>query len=150
MSGANQLNVLRSEVNISAADLLRVPAGDITEKGLRTNVSIGIQYMAVWLSGNGCVPLDHLMEDAATAEISRTQVWQWVHHPKGRLTDGRDVTLDLYRSVKSEEIARIEEFVGGKKFETGGYRLASQLFDEIIFSSELEEFLTLRAYEHLA
>jgi len=150
MSGANQLNVLRSEVNISAADLLRVPAGDITEKGLRTNVSIGIQYMAVWLSGNGCVPLDHLMEDAATAEISRTQVWQWVHHPKGRLTDGRDVTLDLYRSVKSEEIARIEEFVGEEKFETGGYRLASQLFDEIIFSSELEEFLTLRAYEHLA
>ncbi|MDP6456594.1 MAG: malate synthase A [Candidatus Marinimicrobia bacterium] len=149
MSGANQLDVLRSDVNISAVDLLRVPKGEITEKGLRTNISIGIQYMAAWVNGNGCVPLDNLMEDAATAEISRTQVWQWVHHPKGALSDGRDVTFDLYRNVKSEEMARIEDTVGEEQFESGGYRLASQLFDEIIANEELEEFLTLRAYKHL-
>tara|TARA_Y100000310_G_scaffold141260_1_gene140681 strand:- start:7290 stop:8951 length:1662 start_codon:yes stop_codon:yes gene_type:complete len=149
MSGANQLDVLRSDVNISAVDLLRVPKGEITEKGLRTNISIGIQYMAAWVNGNGCVPLDNLMEDAATAEISRTQVWQWVHHPKGALVDGRDVTFDLYRNVKSEEMARIEDTVGEEQFESGGYRLASQLFDEIIANEELEEFLTLRAYKHL-
>lgn len=149
MSGANQLDVLRSGVSVSAADLLQVPAGEITERGLRKNISIGIQYMAVWLSGNGCVPLYHLMEDAATAEISRTQVWQWVHHPKGALSDGRNVTFDLYDTIKSEEMARIEDVMGEERIESGGYRLAAQLFDEIIANDELEEFLTVRAYEHL-
>ena len=96
MPAPNQIDKLRGDVIVTAADLLKLPGGTITEEGLRTNISVGVQYMAAWLSGNGCVPLYNLMEDAATAEISRTQVWQWVHHPKGILADGRNVTLDTF------------------------------------------------------
>ena len=149
MPAPNQIDKLREDVHVTAADLLRLPSGTITEEGLRTNVSVGIQYMANWLSGLGCVPLYNLMEDAATAEISRTQVWQWVHHPRGVLSDGRKVDLELVRRVIKEEMANIRAEVGDKLFETVRYDLAARLFDEIIANDELEEFLTLRAYDYI-
>jgi malate synthase len=105
--------------------------------------------MAEWLLGNGCVPIYNLMEDAATAEISRTQLWHWVHHPEGILDDGRKVTLELFRNLMQEEMEEICEVVGDECFGDGKYNLAAQLFDEIISNAELEEFLTLRAYPHL-
>jgi malate synthase len=105
--------------------------------------------MANWLSGLGCVPIYNLMEDAATAEISRTQVWQWVHHPEGILFDGRKVTLTLVREIMQEELQKIRETVGEKRYASSNYEKAARFFDEIISNEELEEFLTLRAYEHL-
>lgn len=149
MPAPNQIEILRQDVNVSADDLLKLPTGTITEEGLRANINIGIQYMAEWLLGNGCVPIYNLMEDAATAEISRTQLWQWVHHPQGVLTDGRKVTLDLFRSVMQEEMGDICDLVGDECYGDGKYNVASKLFDEIISNDELAEFLTLSAYEHL-
>lgn len=149
MPTPNQISKLREDVTVTAKDLLQLPKGTITEEGLRTNISVGVQYMASWLNGNGCVPLYDLMEDAATAEISRTQVWQWVHHPKGILADGRDITLELFRQVMAEEMDKIKQSVGEDQFVSGKYALAAQLFDEIIAGDILEEFLTLRAYDHL-
>ena len=113
------------------------------------NASVGIQYMEAWLRGSGCVPLYNLMEDAATAEISRAQVWQWVHNPRGVLTDGRKVTLDLFRQITEEELEKIRKEVGDTRYANGKYDLAARLFDEIIANDQLEEFLTLRAYGHL-
>jgi malate synthase len=150
MPGPNQIDRLREDVKVTADDLLRVPEGAITEEGLRTNVSVGVQYMANWLSGTGCVPLYHLMEDAATAEISRTQLWQWVHHPDAALEDGRPIDSGLFRRVLEEEVESIRKDVGEERFAEGNYTLASQLFDDIVCNGELEEFLTLRAYTHLA
>ncbi|MBT8372652.1 MAG: malate synthase, partial [Deltaproteobacteria bacterium] len=149
MPGPNQIDKLRDDAAVTAADLLKLPAGKITEEGLRTNIDVGIQYMASWLSGLGCVPIYNLMEDAATAEISRTQVWQWIHHPKGILSDGRKVTLELFRTLMGEELQKIRGTVGEKHYANGNYEQAAQLFDEIISNEELEEFLTLRAYEYL-
>src|SRR4030095_518440 len=95
MPGPDQISRGRDDVTVTAADLLAVPEGKITERGLRANISIGIQYLEAWLRGMGCVPLYHLMEDAATAEISRAQVWQWIRHPRGVLEDGRRMTSAL-------------------------------------------------------
>jgi malate synthase len=149
MPTANQIEKLRQDVQVTPEDLLKLPGGTITEAGLRTNIDVGIQYMAEWLLGNGCVPIYNLMEDAATAEISRTQLWQWVHHPQGVLDDGRNVTVDLFRDLMQEEMQKICRLVGDECFGDGKYNLASQLFDEIISKDELDEFLTLRAYEYL-
>lgn len=149
MPTPNQLHVLREDVDISTADLLELPEGKITEQGLRSNISVGVQYMAHWLNGEGCVPLYHLMEDAATAEISRTQVWQWVHHPEGILEDGRHITPTIFRSILKEELAKIEQEVGTAQFEKIPYEKAARLFEEIILNDTLEEFLTLKAYERL-
>jgi malate synthase len=149
MPGPNQIHRLKKEVQVSADDLLKLPSGTITEKGMRTNISVGIQYMANWLSGSGCVPLYHLMEDAATAEISRSQLWQWIKHPEAALDDGRPVTLDLFRTFMQEEMIQIKQSVGESRFQQGHYEQAANLFDEIISADSLEEFLTLVAYEHL-
>ncbi len=149
MPQPNQIDTLREDVTITTADLLQVPEGSITEEGLRTNIDVGIQYMANWLSGLGCVPIYNLMEDAATAEISRTQVWQWIHHPDGILSDGRKVTLELFRDIMDEELQKIRETIGEKPFASGNYELAARLFDDIIANEELEEFLTLVAYKYL-
>jgi malate synthase len=137
------------DVTVTARDLLKLPQGTITEAGLRTNIRVGIQYMAHWLSGNGCVPLYHLMEDAATAEISRAQVWQWVHHPEGKLDDGRNITMEFVSPIIVEEMGRIEKEVGSEQFHHLPHQLAGRLFEEIIANPEFEEFLTLKAYEHL-
>jgi len=149
MPAPNQIDKLRQDVQVEAADLLKLPAGTITEEGMRTNISVGIQYMANWLSGLGCVPLYNLMEDAATAEISRSQLWQWVHHPDGVLDDGRKITLDLFRTMQQEEMQKIEAEVGADRFARVKYAQAADLFDDIIAADTLAEFLTLVAYEHL-
>ena len=149
MPAPNQIEKTREDVQVTADDLLKLPSGTITEGGMRTNISVGIQYMANWLSGLGCVPLYNLMEDAATAEISRSQLWQWVKHPDAALEDGRTVTIDLFRSMLKEEMEKINSEVGEAKFGQGNYAKAAELFDAIIAADNLAEFLTLSAYENL-
>ena len=146
MPAANQVDRLLDDVTITARDLLKVPEGPITENGLRNNIAVGIQYMAHWLAGNGCVPLYHLMEDAATAEIARAQVWQWVHHPEGVLEDGRKVTLELVRRIMDEEMDLLRETLGRDSYAAVPHDRARQLFEQIIANPDFEEFLTLRAY----
>ena len=137
----NQLHVARDDVRVTAADLLAVPDGEITEAGLRTNVDVGIQYLESWLRGVGCVPIYNLMEDAATAEISRSQVWQWLRHG-ARLADGRPMTPALVEQTIARELQRLEGR-GGK------FDLAADLFRRISMAPELPEFLTGVAYEYL-
>lgn len=150
MPNANQKDKLREDVHIVAADLLKVPTdGSITEAGVRNNVSAALHYMAAWLAGNGCVPINNLMEDAATAEIARAQVWQWVRYPKGVLNDGRKVTAEFVRQVIQEELASIRAQVGEQHHEAAHYALAAELMDQIATSETFEDFLTLVAYEHL-
>jgi malate synthase len=145
----NQLERQRTDVKVTETQLLEVPRGTITEAGLRTNIHVGIQYLEAWLGGLGCVPLYNLMEDAATAEISRTQVWQWAHHPGGILTDGRKVTPELVRELTSQELERIRSERGPTRFEQGNFPKATQLFLELVCADSLEAFLTLKAYELL-
>lgn len=149
MLGANQLDRLREDVRVNATDLVEVPEGPITEAGLRNNLSVAVQYMEAWLGGNGCVPINHLMEDAATAEIARAQIWQWIRHPEGVLEDGRRVTGQLYETVLNEELDRIRGEVGAQRYESGHYALASELLTAITMNERFEEFLTTVAYEHL-
>src|SRR6059036_857846 len=141
MPGPNQLHVMRDDVRVTAADLLAVPDGEITEAGLRTNVDVGIQYLESWLRGVGCVPIYNLMEDAATAEISLSQVWQWVRHG-AHLSDGRAVTQQLVESIIAEEMDE-------KNLKGGTFDLAARLFNQLMTGSDFPEFLTLVAYEHL-
>ncbi|MBL8130671.1 MAG: malate synthase A [Anaerolineae bacterium] len=148
MPQPNQIGRQRPDVHITAADLLTPPPGAITERGLRWNLRVGVQYLEAWLGGNGCVPLYNLMEDAATAEISRSQVWQWLHHG-ARLEDGRIVDPVLFGAILEEEMESIREEVGAGRFEGGHYAEAAQLFDEMIRRNEFTEFLTLPAYIHL-
>jgi len=148
MPGPNQLDRLREDVTVTADDLLRVPAGQISEAGLRTNIRVGIQYVEAWLGGNGCVPLYHLMEDAATAEISRAQLWQCIRHG-ARTDDGEPITRERYEALQREELARIETEVGAERFANGHFQAAAQLFARMITSDEFDEFLTLPAYELL-
>lgn len=150
MQTPNQVNRKREDVHVTAADLLAVPTGSITESGLRTNVSVGIQYIEAWLGGAGAVPIFNLMEDAATAEISRAQVWQWIRHPKGILDDGRKVTAEMFQHILVEELDNIKEMVGAARFTAGKYEIASKLFASLTTSDEFVEFLTLPGYEYLA
>jgi malate synthase len=144
--GPNQLNVLREDVKVSAGDLLRVPDGKITEAGVRADSSIALQYLASWLGGKGCVPINNLMEDAATAEISRAQLWQWVRHA-ALLDDGRKVTLSMVKTMIGEEVSRLS------KTARGGTRslipLAGRIIESTVEAREFPEFLTLRAYGKL-
>jgi malate synthase len=145
MPGPNQIDRLREDVEITAQDLLTfVPEGPITEAGLRLNISVGVQYLGAWLNGIGCVPINNLMEDAATAEISRSQVWQWIHSEKGVLDDGRTVDTELFRTLLAEELEKIH----GQYPENlhSYFDRAAALFDDISTSDEFVEFLTLPAY----
>ena len=144
----NQIHRLREDIQVAPEQLLQVPTGTITEEGLRLNIRVGIQYLEAWLGGTGCVPLYNLMEDAATAEISRTQVWQWVHNPRGILEDGRKVTLSLCKQIIEREIGRLRTAPGssGKREHLDQ---ATRLFMDLVANEELEEFLTLRAYDAL-
>jgi len=146
MPGANQLARKRDDVQVSAADLLQVVKGKITEAGLRENIRVSLQYLAAWLAGNGCVPINNLMEDAATAEISRAQLWQWTHHATGVLDEGRNVTYDLFKTFLREEMDQICEQVGEGAFENGAYRRAASLLDEMTRDAEFCPFLTVLAY----
>ncbi len=144
-SRPNQLDRLREDVSVTAAQLLEVPKGTRTEEGLRHDTRVGIQYLEAWFRGIGCVPLYHLMEDAATAEISRAQVWHWIRHGSA-LDDGRRVTVDLFRAIVEEEMRTIAKEVGATRYEQGRYQQARDLFVRLSTSETLEEFLTLPAY----
>ncbi len=147
MPAPNQYTRQRTDVNFSAQDLLNFqPAAPITEAGVRSNISIGVQYLGAWLAGNGCVPVFNLMEDAATAEISRSQIWQWIRSEKGRLDDGRKVTVQLFRELMAEELPKVKATLGEVAWAGGRYEEAAKLFDQIT-TGEYVEFLTLPAYE---
>jgi len=146
----NQLHRKRDDVKVSARELLDFqPEKPVTEAGLRNNISVGIQYIGAWLAGNGCVPVYNLMEDAATAEISRSQIWQWIRSPKGVLEDGRKVTRELVHKLLPEELARVRELLGDEGWSAGRYAEAATLFEEITTRDEFVEFLTLPGYERL-
>jgi malate synthase len=148
MPTPNQIHVKREEVNVTAKDLLEVPKGEITEDGLRLNINVGLQYLEAWLRGNGCVPIYNLMEDAATAEISRAQVWQWVRH-KAKLNDGRAITNQLVARTMREELEKLKGMLGADRFQHGKFELAAQLFERMMTSPNFDEFLTLAAYEYV-
>ncbi|PEJ31392.1 malate synthase A [Bacillus pseudomycoides] len=149
MKTPNQIFRKREEIDVTEKDLLEVPVGTITEEGLRMNISVGIQYIASWLSGRGAAPIYNLMEDAATAEISRAQVWQWIRHEGGKLNDGRKITFALVEEFKSEELAKIEREIGKEQFEKGRFVEATKLFTNLVRNDEFETFLTLPGYEIL-
>jgi malate synthase len=130
-------------VNVTAKQLLDFqPERPITEAGLRNNISVGIQYLAAWLAGNGCVPVYNLMEDAATAEISRSQIWQWMRSPKGMLDDGRKVTKELFRKLLNEELVKVKDAGAEGELDEG-----AKLFERITTDDQYVEFLTLPAYQ---
>ena len=149
MPAPNQIAAPRDALAITAADLLQVPTGEITEAGLRQNVSVGIGYIEAWLRGLGCVPLNHLMEDAATAEISRAQLWQWVRH-RARLADGRTVDKALCARVIAEELDRVRAAIGDPAFRAGRHQDAARLMKDLIEAPAFVEFLTLPAYALIA
>jgi malate synthase len=148
MSGPNQLARTLDNLVVEARDLIAVPEGSITEAGLRQNISVGIQYIEAWLRGQGCVPLYNLMEDAATAEISRAQVWQWLRHG-ARLDDGRVVDRALFDAALAREVEHIRREVGPERFEAGRFDQAVALFAKLSTDERFAEFLTLPAYDLL-
>lgn len=148
MPGPNQIGQRRDDVHPTARDLLAAPAGDITADGLRTNLSAALQYLAAWLSGTGCVPINDLMEDAATAEISRAQVWQWLHHG-ARLQDGRHVTAAMVQQTLSDLAATLPERVGAGGPGSDKFSLAARILTELTTGAEFAEFLTVVAYDYL-
>jgi malate synthase len=150
MPEANQIrSKRRSDVSVTAADLLKFePERPITEKGVRLNINVAIQYIGAWLAGQGAVPIFNLMEDAATAEISRSQVWQWMRSPKGVLDDGRKVTRDLVAGMIPEEMAKIRDYLG-PAFAEGRYDEAADIFAGLVNDDRFVEFLTLPAYERI-
>ncbi|WP_296654270.1 malate synthase A [Paraburkholderia sp.] len=143
----NQIAKQRADVTIAGKDLLDFrPEAPITEAGLRGNINVGIHYLGSWLAGNGCVPIHNLMEDAATAEISRSQVWQWIRSPKGKLDDGRKVAAELVRDLIPQELDKVKAVVGG---DTKPYERAAQIFEQMSTSENFVEFLTLPLYEEI-
>ncbi len=147
MPTPNQLSRQRED-DVSVADLLRVPRGPRTEEGVRINIRVGIQYLEAWLGGSGCVPLYNLMEDAATAEISRAQLWQWVFHGAD-LDDGRTVTVELFRGLMADELSALRTQLGDARYDGGHFEEAKRIFDDLVTANTLAPFLTLKAYEHL-
>jgi len=146
LHGPNQLDRLRRDVQVGAADLLAPATGTITARGVRGNISVAIRYLAAWLDGQGCVPLDDLMKDTATAEIERAQVWQWARHPAGRLDDGTPVDLDLIARMQAEELDALRAALGDAAFERAGYMRAAELLEQVTGNDDFVEFITLPAY----
>ena len=146
MTTPNQIYKQREDVNVTAWDLLQPCQGTISQNGLRGNIKVGVQYLEAWLGGLGCVPLYNLMEDAATAEISRAQVWQWLQHG-ALLDDGTRITPDLFETVLEEEMDAIRREVGEARYQAGRYEQARDLFAKLSLASKFDEFLTLSAYE---
>jgi malate synthase len=147
MPQPNQYERQRPDVKVAAKDLLDFrPERPITEAGLRNNISVGIQYLGAWLAGNGCVPVFNLMEDAATAEISRSQIWQWIRSPKGVLQDGRKVTKGLFGKLLAEELPEVRTYLGDEAWKAGKYEVGAKLFERITTDDNYVEFLTLPAY----
>ena len=148
MKTPNQIHVKREDVKVTAADLLDVPEGKITDQGLRLNVDVGIQYLESWLRGNGCVPIYNLMEDAATAEISRTQVWQWMHHG-AQLSNGQKIAAPMIRDTIKTQLDQIRTSLGEERYEKSKFPQAAQLFELMMVNPECKDFLTLEAYRYL-
>ena len=148
MKTKNQIHVSRSDVKVSEADLVEMPKGTITEEGIRKNINVGILYIESWLRGNGAAALYNLMEDAATAEISRTQVWLWLCK-NIQLEDKRIFNQEMYQQLKKEELEKIKNLVGESNFINGKFKLAVELFDELVVSKDYKEFLTLSAYNYI-
>ena len=142
----NQINKPLPIDHIRAEDLLKPAKGTITEQGLRTNINVGILYIESWLKGNGAAAIYNLMEDAATAEISRTQVWQWIKEG-AHINDGRQVTYDLTQSLIIEEVEKIKAYIGEHRYFHGRFEEAIELFDMLIKAEEFTEFLTIPAYD---
>jgi malate synthase len=150
MPKPNQYDKQRPDVEVTATDLLDFrPETPISEAGMRNNISVGIQYLGAWLAGNGCVPVFNLMEDAATAEISRSQIWQWIRSDKGKLDDGRRVTKALFRQLLAEELPKVRQYVGEEAWAAGNYPESAALFEKITADDNFVEFLTLPAYEFI-
>ncbi|MEP7375806.1 MAG: malate synthase A [Chitinophagaceae bacterium] len=148
MKTANQLHITKKDFHCSKEELLAVPEGTITEKGLRHNINVGILYLESWLRGNGAAAIYNLMEDAATAEICRTQVWQWIHH-RAKLDDGREINQSLYEDLRDDEIEEIRQMVGSKAYQDGYYVQAICIFNKLVVQDKWEDFLTLSAYDHI-
>ncbi len=150
MPAANQVQRQRPDLQVTAENLLDFrPSAPITEAGLRNNISVGIQYIGAWLAGNGCVPVYNLMEDAATAEISRSQIWQWIRSPKGVLDDGRKVTRDMFNKLLPEDLARGRRELGEEAWHAGQYEEAARMFGQMAAGEDYVEFLTLPGYDWL-
>jgi malate synthase len=150
MKTPNQIHRQRDDVKTAAADLLDFqPQKPITETGLRININIGIQYLGAWLAGIGCVPIFNLMEDAATAEISRAQIWHWIRSPLGVLDDGRKVTRELFQALVPQELAKVRQILGEQQYAAGKYEEAARMFDELTLDERFVDFLTLPAYEYI-
>jgi malate synthase len=146
----NQIERQRDDVAVSPEDLLAFgPQAPITEQGVRMNINVGVQYMGAWLAGNGCVPIFNLMEDAATAEISRAQLWQWLHSPHGVLDDGRKFDAAMFRALLPEELDRVRQILGAS-YDGGRYEEAADLFEQLTTADQFVEFLTLPAYDRIA
>lgn len=146
----NQIHVLKENLVITAKDLINptIKGGAITEEGVQVNVSIALQYMEAWLRGTGCVPIHHLMEDAATAEISRSQLWQWVHH-KAKMNNGVIVSIDLIKRFISREIEKVRNLMGEVKFEKSKFLKAQEYLIKTVTTKEFDEFLTSLMYDEL-
>ncbi|GCE07134.1 malate synthase A [Dictyobacter aurantiacus] len=149
MGGPHQIERKREDVYVTAVNLLQIPDGRITERGLRTNISVSLQYLEAWLRGNGCVPINGLMEDAATVEISRAQLWQWVHHPDGVLNDGRKVTRGMFRQLLAEETQALRETMGTNQYAIRRLVTAGTILDNLVTATEFTDFLTTAAYRYL-
>jgi len=150
MKTPNQIHRQRDDVKVSARDLTDFqPQRPITENGVRININIGIQYLGAWLAGTGCVPIYNLMEDAATAEISRAQIWHWIRSPLGTLDDGRKVTPELFRTLVPQELAKVRDMLGEEQYAIGKYAEAATMFEQLTLNDDFADFLTLPAYEYV-
>jgi malate synthase len=148
MMTKNQIHVKRGDVNVGVTDLVEMPKGTITEDGIRKNINIGILYIESWLCGNGAAAIYNLMEDAATAEISRTQIWLWLQK-EVKIHNGETFNTKTYEKFKHQEIEKIKEYVGQDRYDHGKFKEAIQLFDELVLTASFEEFLTLKAYNFI-
>lgn len=148
MPTQNQLHVKRNDIQVTEANLVEIPKGVITENGIRKNINVGILYIESWLRGNGAAAIYNLMEDAATAEISRTQIWLWLKN-EIKINSGETFNIENYEKFKHQEIEKIKDYVGQNAFNNGKFEKAIQLFDELVLAENFEEFLTLSAYNHI-
>lgn len=149
MPQPNQIDKQRDDVDPTPEQLLEKPDGNIDEEGFRNNISVGIQYLGAWLAGRGAVPVFGLMEDTATAEISRAQVWQLIHNPQGKFDDGTEVTEELFRQILDEELEKIKDLVGEERYKNDEFGKAAELFARISTDDDFVEFLTYPGYEYL-
>src|ERR1041385_1346653 len=149
MPKAIQIERKREDTNITSDDLLAIPKGQISEKGMRTNINVALQYIESWLNGNGCVPMYNQMEDTATAEISRAQLWQWIFSPNAMLFDHRKINAEMYQRFLSEELITIRTAVGEDRFKNGKFHIATSLLNNLVMARHFADFLTVPGYEHI-